>query len=67
MFRSPYEWDVFASQLMQGSLISAILGENLERKLHIPKKRCSSVTDVGVVISVTALTLSGIGWCPSTV
>ena len=54
MFRSPYEWDAFAGQLTQGSLISAILGENLERKLHIPKKHCSSVTDVGIVISVTA-------------
>ena len=51
----------------RSSLISAILGENFERKLHIPRKRCSSVTEVGVVISVMALTLSGIGLCPLTV
>ena len=45
MLRSPYEWDAFAGKVMQVSL---------ERKLHIPKMCCSSVTDVGVVISVTA-------------
>ena len=58
MLRSQYEWDAFAGQLMQGLTdfchSGRELGENLERKLHIPKKHCNSVTDVGIAISVTA-------------